>query len=298
VHPILFTIGKVSIPTYTVLLDLGLILGLVVAYFEGRRILGDGGAAPVPSAAEGLDVGLWVIVGGIVGGRIGFVLANWPVFSEDWLRAVRIWEGGLAFHGAVLGGLAVLILVGLVQGRSSGGKGATLLGLGDMLVPGLALGLAFGWAACLLDGSAYGVMGEGWGYLLLPDLYGVEAPRFATQIAGLGLALILLILFWLLRKRWPFRGAALMMLGLIYFTAEFFLQSTRGDEAIYVGGWRLAQVFDLALAVLAAGGLLVLWWRARGEAIGVGDGDSGKEGVEPGEGSETWPGLVDQGDAS
>jgi hypothetical protein len=44
-HPTLFTIGKWSIPTYTVLLDLGLILGLVLTYFEGKRLLGKGETA-------------------------------------------------------------------------------------------------------------------------------------------------------------------------------------------------------------------------------------------------------------
>ena len=62
-YPTLFTIGKMSIPTYTVLLDLGLILGLVITYFEGKRKLG--------SAEMALDLGLWTVIGGIVGGVLG-----------------------------------------------------------------------------------------------------------------------------------------------------------------------------------------------------------------------------------
>jgi hypothetical protein len=55
------------------------------------------------------------------------------------------------------------------------------------------------------------------------------------------------------------------MFCLIYFGSQFFLESTRYDEAIYVGPFRLAQLFDLVLALGAAVGLLWLWWRARGE---------------------------------
>ena len=86
-YPTLFTIGNLSIPTYTVLLDLGLILGLLLTYYEGKRQLDRGTLA--------LDFGLWVVIGGILGGRIGYVLANWSVFSEDWASVIRIWEGGL-----------------------------------------------------------------------------------------------------------------------------------------------------------------------------------------------------------
>ncbi|NIV39140.1 MAG: hypothetical protein GWN58_59905, partial [Anaerolineae bacterium] len=101
-YPTLFTIGRFSIPTYTVLLDLGLILGLLLTYYEGKRQLDRGTLA--------LDFGLWVVIGGIAGGRIAYVLANWTAFSEDWVSVLRIWEGGLSFHGAVLGGLLVMIL--------------------------------------------------------------------------------------------------------------------------------------------------------------------------------------------
>jgi phosphatidylglycerol:prolipoprotein diacylglycerol transferase len=253
-HPTLLTIGKLNVPTYTVLLDLGLILGLVLIYFEGKRSLKSGETA--------LDVGLWAVIGGIVGGRIGFVVANWGVFGQDWGRIIRIWEGGLSFHGAFLGGLAVMGIFALLQRRAE--ERISFWELGDVLTPGLSLGIAFGWAACLMGGCAYGLLGEGFGYAMLPDIFGVEAPRFATQAFGLGLALALFVVFWLLRKQWPFAGASFLMFNLLYFTGQFFLEFTRGDEAIYLGPWRLAQALDLVLALAAAAGLLILWWQRQG----------------------------------
>lgn len=255
--PTLFTIGKVSISTYTVLLDLGLILGLALTYFEGKRRLDRGDTA--------LDVGLWCIIGGIIGGRLGYVLANWTTFSEDWIRVVRIWEGGLAFHGAFLGGLLVMVVFTLLQ--RPGERYISFWVLGDLVTPGLALGITAGWVACLLGGCAYGALGEGLGYAILPDLYGVTASRYATQVVGLAFALVLFVGFWLLRRRWPFAGASFLMYGLLYFAGQFFLEFTRGDEAIYVGPWRLAQALDLALALAAAVGLMVLWWQASRRAL-------------------------------
>lgn len=257
-HPTLFTIGTLNISTYTILLDLGIILGLVLTYFESKRLFGKG--------ETGLDLGLWVVVGGIVGGRLGYVLADWSTFSEDWSRVFRIWEGGLSFHGAFLGGLVVMAIFAWFQRRRE--DPLSLWDLSDVVTLGLALGMAFGWAACLMGGCAYGRVGEGFGYMIMPDIFGVEAPRFATQVAGFAFALVLFVGFWLLRKHWPFPGASFLMYVMLYFTGHFFLEFTRADEAVHLGPWRLAQVVDLALILAAAVALLVLWWQARGEVEG------------------------------
>jgi hypothetical protein len=136
---------------------------------------------------------------------------------------------------------------------------------------GLAVGVVFGWAACLMSGCAYGILGEGFGFMVMPDIYGVEASRFATQVAGLIQSTLLLIIFWLVRNRWPFAGAAFLMYTLLYFGGQVFLEFMRGDEALYMSGWRLTQLLDLVIALAAAMGLLVLWWRARREGEGLDD---------------------------
>jgi phosphatidylglycerol:prolipoprotein diacylglycerol transferase len=271
-YPTLFSIGNFNIPTYTVLLDLGLILGLLLTYYEGKRQIARGTLA--------LDLGLWVVIGGILGGRIGYVLANWRTFSEDWASVIRVWEGGLSFHGAVLGGLLVVLLFAYLHQHDE--NPVSLWQLVDVLTPGLALGIAFGWAACMMGGCAYGNLGEGLGYVILPDLFGVEASRFATQAVGLGISLLLFLGVWLTRRHLPFAGALSLLYGLLYFAAAFFLEFTRGDEAIYVGPWRLAQVLDLALALAAGLGLLVLWWqwRARGQEGDITTGVEESEFVE------------------
>ena len=267
-YPTLFTIGRFSVSTYTVLLDLGILLGLLLAYVEGKRLLHDGESV--------LDLGLWAVVGGIVAGRVGFVVANWGVFAEDWMWALRIWEGGLSFHGAVVGGLLVMAaFAGIRQGEGR----ASIWLYADALTPGLALGIAFGWAACLMGGCAYGLLGEGLGYAFLPDIYGVEASRFATQAVGLAFAAVLFVGFWLLRGRWPFAGASFLTYLLLYFAGHVFLEFTRGDEALYLGAWRLSQVVDLVFVFAAGTGLVGLWWAGPevGEPDDVPAGEPGTE---------------------
>ncbi|MBN1137555.1 MAG: prolipoprotein diacylglyceryl transferase [Anaerolineae bacterium] len=255
-YPTLLTVGRLSVPTYTLLLDLGLILALVLARAEGRRLFG--------SAAAALDAGLWAVVAGIVGGRVAFAAVNWPAFAGEPARLLRVWEGGLSFHGAFVAGTLAVVALAWLQGY----RLVDLWRLVDALAPGLAVGIAFGWAACLAAGCACGAPGEGWGYAILPDLYGVDASRFATQAAGLVYALVLLGGVVRLRRAFSRPGTLFWLYLLFYFAGSFFLGFTRGDESIYLGPWRLGQAVDLLLVLISAVVLLLSWWRRRSGLAG------------------------------
>jgi phosphatidylglycerol:prolipoprotein diacylglycerol transferase len=251
VYPTLFTFGRLSVATYTALLDLGLIVALLLARVEGRRLLGSGAAA--------LDAGLWAVVAGIVGGRVAYAAANWPAFADEPVRLLRIWEGGLSFDGAFVAGILAIVALAWLRGY----RLVDFWRLADALAPGLAVAIAFGWAACLAAGCAYGVPGEGLGYAILPDLYGVEASRFATQALGLVYALVLLLPVVWLRRTSFLPGTLFLLYLLLYFAGSFLLGFTRGDESIYLGPWRLSQAVDLLFVLTTAGVLLIRWWRCR-----------------------------------
>jgi prolipoprotein diacylglyceryltransferase len=90
---------------------------------------------------------------------------------------------------------------------------------------------------------------------LLPDIYGIEAPRFASQPAGaIHSALVLILLLALSRIR-ARPGLAFGAYLLAYFGGQFALEFLRGDETVYLGAWRLAQPIDAALALA---GLIVI----------------------------------------
>lgn len=259
-HPILFRLGSTIIYTYTVLLDVGLLCGLGVACLEGNRR----GIA----SERIVDAALWAVVAGITGGRVGHVLANQEYFAEDLRRAFYLWEGGLAFQGAFLAGLLALFLY-------SAYHELPFLVLADTAAPGLALGQVFGWLGCLMGGCAYGLESHGATFLArlsldLPDVYGIYAPRFATQPLASALSLAIFILLWATRHRWPFDpsaglrasfaqdrqgrpspGLAFALYLLLYASGQFLLEFTRGDEAIYWGLWRVSQWLYLAEAASA-----------------------------------------------
>ena len=265
-HPILFRFGSTIIYTYTILLDVGLVCGLVVACLEGKR--------RGITSERIADAAFWALVAGIAGGRIGYVLANQEYFVENFREAFYIWEGGLAFQGAFLAGLLALFLY-------SAYHKLPFLALADTAALGLALGQVFGWLGCLMSGCAYGLESHGATSILahlslyLPDIYGINAPRFATQPLASALSLVIFTLLWTTRRRWPFDyaqgrpfdpsvelrassaqegplpGFAFTLYLLLYAGGQFLLEFTRGDEAVYWGPWRISQWIYLAEAALA-----------------------------------------------
>lgn len=96
------------------------------------------------------DGALWILAGGIIGARLFHVLDHWPdEFAANPVRALYIWEGGLAIWGAVIGGLIAAALVSRRRGWNFG----KLL---DAVAPGLVLAQAIGRIACVITGDAMG----------------------------------------------------------------------------------------------------------------------------------------------
>src|SRR2546425_12784951 len=95
--PILFQIGPFPISSF----GLFLLLAFVVSIALARRRAAPLGIDP----SQMLDIALYMIIGGIVVGRLGYVVANLPTFGQEPVRVVPIWQGsGPGFYGGVPGG--------------------------------------------------------------------------------------------------------------------------------------------------------------------------------------------------
>jgi len=246
-HPVLIEIGSVTVYTYTVLMDAGLLLGVLLFWWQGRRLGLNTSAI--------LDATLSALAGGIILGRAAHVGINWIYYREHLAEIAAIWRGGISFHGAFVGG--ALGLAAYVALSPTWRQRPGFWPLADAAVLSLPPGLILGWLACLAEGCAYGLVGEGSLHPFLPDIYGVVAPRFATQVIGAGLSLAAGAILWGLRGREPFSGSLFGLGTILYFGPLFFLEFTRGDETLYWGSWRIAQVVDLVLVIV---GLIVFIW--------------------------------------
>jgi len=232
----LFQIGKWALFKYTALMDLGILAGLALFLWLTRRHAG---------TDEAINVALSSLAGGILLGRLVYVLANLEYFSERWMDALRVWKGGVAFSGALLGGLAACFIYTRL-------KGLKFWPLLDAAAPALALGQTLGWLACHTGGRAYGKSWAGFPASFLPDIYGMKAYRFPVQMtAALWSAVVLLVLVWML-SRPPRPGGLFLTYLLLYLPVDFALRFLRGDVTPVLGPLEWGQLAEIILVLLFA----------------------------------------------
>lgn len=239
--------SRVSLPAYRTCLALGLVLGVVVAGWSGRR-------RALPFLAV-LDGALAALGGGLVVGRVGYVIANWPYFAHHVGEAVVLWHGGLSAPGALTGALVAVLILCSVRRTDA----CPIL---DCLAAGGAVVALSAWLGCLRSGCACGV--EVWpdqGLLWrvsaeLPDLHGLWVPRVAVPLLGAGWEGLTLGAILLAGQR----GRPLPLWLFLHAGGEFGLGFLRGDLNPLAAGLAPIQIADLALALLGLGLLVAPAW--------------------------------------
>ncbi len=240
--PVLVQLGPLTLYTYTVLVNLGVVLGLVMLY---RR-------APADLKGSWVNAGLAAFAGGLIGGRFVYVSVHASYYAGAPFEALAIWAGGLSWPGATLGAVVGAWLY-------TRWRRQPLWPVVDALaVPIAALG-ALTWAGCWAASCAYGVEVDPTRFPLAvtaPDIYGLEVPRWPTQALGLLWSLAALGVVWAIReRRWRPGSYGLLALSLVALGA-FMLALTRGDPMPAVSGARLDVVGSGLVFLLAGAGYL------------------------------------------
>jgi len=243
---ILFQLGSSTLHSYTafVLLGVGLALWLV------RLQLRQQGASP--SLLWGAL--LWTLAGGLVVSRGLYVALHWQDFTGNLFSSLQIERGGLLWYGGLIGGALGLYLYAH-RSRLSFWQWA------DMAAPAVALGYAAGQIGCLLSSFCYGAPYAGPLSLELPDIYGLVDFRYPTQLMASATNLAIAIILWKTRRNRPFVGFSSLLFLILFSLAQGFLEFTRGDESLYLGGYRLAQAFSWAILAISMVGMVILWRR-------------------------------------
>ncbi len=165
-----FRVGNEPFYTFTLLVDLGLLVAVAALTSEGRR--------RGWSHLEVLEMLAWAVAPALVAGRVAYLVGlRMPLWPP------QPWGEGLSFAGALAGGAAGLAcLAGLHRRRYSA--------LLSAILPGLALGQALGWLGAAAHGAQAGVAmpPSTWWAPHLRDLYGVGLPRFPLQYLAAGLS--------------------------------------------------------------------------------------------------------------
>ena len=256
--PLLVELGPLAIRWYGLLIAVAVLLGLWVSSQLAKM--------------RGLDPGVisdllpLIVLSAVIGARLYYVLFEWQQYQINWLEAFQIRKGGIAIHGALLGGSIAVIAYSRWMKLS-------FWALMDVLLPSVALGQAIGRWGNFFNSEAFGLPTSlPWKLFIpvanRPAAYLNESwfhPTFLYEsIWDLGLFVLLILLFrqrrtngeWLLPK-----GGISCVYALGYSLGRFWIEGLRLDPLCLWGSLgeanclRMAQLVSLILAIAGAAGL-------------------------------------------
>ncbi len=249
IDPVLISIGPLAIRWYA----LSYIAGLVLGWLLLRRMVA---AAPAVATREQADEYLtWATLGVVLGGRIGYVLFYELFFQTERLVAepwhvFAVWQGGMSFHGGMLG---VLIATYWFCRRN----GIPFWAFGDRLVVGAPIGLFFGRLANFVNGELWGRQAGPdvpWAMIFPHDP--TQLPRHPSQLYQAGLEGICLFTILLpLALRQGVRERTGLLTGVFFIgyaaariTGELFRQPD-APLGFFLGGVTMGQILSVPMAV-------------------------------------------------
>jgi phosphatidylglycerol:prolipoprotein diacylglycerol transferase len=251
IDPIAISLGPVRIHWYGIMY----LLGFAAAWWLARRR-----AMRPGSSWRGVDVDdflFYGMLGVIIGGRIGYVLFyGLPLWRADWLYPLKIWQGGMSFHGGLLGVLSAFALFAHARGRNVGD-------VFDFAAPLPGIGLLCGRLGNFINGELWGRPTDVPWALLVPNPNGgPPVPRHPSQLYEATLeGLVLFSVLWLYtrapRPRWAPAGLFLACYALARISVEF-VREPDAQLGYLAAGWvTMGQL--LSLPMLLAGLALMLY---------------------------------------
>jgi phosphatidylglycerol:prolipoprotein diacylglycerol transferase len=240
IDPMIAHLGPFMISWYNLFFMLAVAAGWWLGLREAER--------------KGLDVEkmwsliTWSVLGGLVGARLFHVMDRWDLYAADPVRALYVWEGGLAIYGGLIGG----VLTGLLY---AWWVGLPVWRVADAAAPGLILGQALGRLACIPNGDAYGAPTDApWAFVytnpatMVPDdLLGT--PLHPYPLYEMVFDLALLGLLWRLRSVYKTDGLLFLTYAGVYAVGRFLLTFSRMEQ-VWFFGLQEAQIVALAVLVL------------------------------------------------
>lgn len=239
--------GPLTLRWYGVLMATAMAVGLWLAHRDALRR----GIDPEPL----LKASELALLGGLIGARLYYVAFNLDYYSRLPAKIFAVWEGGLAIHGGVIGGI-------LLGGGYAWRRRLPVLRYLDIAGPSLALGQAIGRWGNFFNEEAFGTPTDLPWKLYISPLHRPPEFRAAEYFHPTFLyesiwdALVFVALVWWVRRRVGRRPGAVFFsyLGL-YSVGRFFIEGLRLDS-FWVGTLRVPQLASVAGVLVAIGGLL------------------------------------------
>lgn len=204
---------------------------------------------------------LYAVIGAIIGARFYYVaFTDLSMFWEDPLSVLAIWHGGLAIHGAILGGLVVSIFYTRRQKIN-------LAAFLDTLIPSLILGQAIGRIGCFFNGDAHGYPTRmPWGLVHSPvSIAGQmfpEQPLHPTQLYEMILNVIIFTILWKIRRKLKINGQLFLVYMILYSAGRILVEHFRADKLTYLGNISAAQ--SIGTIGILSGVILIISLKRKG----------------------------------
>ena len=247
-NPVIVHLGPLAIRWYALAYIVGILIGWLYARALVRSESIWGGPAPM-KPVDFDDFILWVTLGIILGGRIGYVLFyNLPHFARHPTEIVQLWHGGMSFHGGFLGCVVAVVLFA----RS---RGIPMLTLGDVTCAVAPVGLFLGRIANFVNGELWGRPSDVPWAMVFPS--GGPLPRHPSQLYEAALEglvlfglLALAIRLGALKRPGLCVGIFALGYGIARFSCEFFRQPDPQLGFLWEG---LTMGMLLSLPMMAVG---------------------------------------------
>ena len=260
-RPYLFEIGSFQLRFYS----LAYLIGVVFAYWHLSRMIKSPGAPMAQRHAD--DLFFYCTLGVILGGRLGYSIFYQPDLWANPLDVLKLWEGGMSFHGGLIG---VLIAIAWVSRRGS----LSFMRVCDYIAVNVPMGMLLGRLANFNNGELWGRVSDVPWAMVFPRAG--EVARHPSQLyqaglEGLLLLIILMIMFWKTKARYRpglLVGVFTLGMGIARFVNEFFREpdAQLADFAVRTG---LSMGQWLTIPLILAG-LIVTIYAVMRKPVGTG----------------------------
>ncbi len=251
IDPVLVTVGPFAIRWYA----LAYVTGLLFGWWYIRRLVATDRLWPAGPRMDGLavdDLLVWVTLGVVLGGRIGYVLFyNFDAYSAAPWEALKVWHGGMSFHGGMAG--AALAMIVFARRR-----GLNVWSVFDTAAAAVPVGLFLGRLANFVNGELYGRPSDVAWAIVFPA--GGDVPRHPSQLyeAGLEGLLLFAILATLVWRTPALKRPGLVtgVFGLGYALARIAVEFFREPDAQV--GYLAGDFLTMGMVLSAVMGLIGL----------------------------------------
>ncbi len=235
ISPVLVDLGFLEVRWYGVIYAASFLIGyFLVKYLIRKKGLN-------LSDDDVSDLLLYMVVGVVVGSRLGSVLSNLSFYLQNPLEVFAVWHGGMAFHGGLIGA----VVAGYLFSRR---KRADFFEIADLIVIPVALGLALGRIGNFINGEFYGkATALPWGV----KFQSVDGFRHPAQIYESGKNFLIFGMLWFLNNKNLKKGTLFWLFILSYGTLRFIVEFWK-DLPPFLFGLTWGQVWSVPMVLVGA----------------------------------------------